>query len=153
MGMASEEVCELSAYQDLQDRFIFLEGQNREAFKCGEWWVRGGPTEQLKGDPLFGEKDWALLTHGFVWHKDVFDIAAHVVNFLGIFEYNALHARYNDFQYQSERQDPSLIWDRWESVFKSAPKLYVASDDPERIMTLRQMAGIEVYTFDDMLNT
>ena len=86
------DVCKYSSYKSLSDkRFVFLEGNDREGFSCGDWSMRGGPTAEMKAGNNVGERDWSLLTHGFVWHKDVFDIASHVVNFLGIFGYSALH--------------------------------------------------------------
>jgi hypothetical protein len=146
--------CKFSTYEELKDqRFVFLDGELREGFACAEWWKRGGPTELVKTEDKIGDRDWSLLTHGFVWHKDAFDIAAKVVNFLGIFEYNALHARYNDFQYTESRQGAAHIWDKWEDAFKSAPKIYVASDEPEKIKALKRMEGVELFTFEDMLQT
>jgi len=157
--VGTKDACKYSTYQGLSDRFVLLDGEAREGFACAEWSMRGGPIQQpqagtaIESQYHVGDRDWSLLTHGFVWHKDAFDIAAQVVNFLGIFEYNALHARYNDFQYQDDRQEASSIWSKWGSVFKSAPKMYVASDDSDRIKKLKEVEGIELYTFDDMLNT
>ena len=62
--------CKYSAYRGRSEQFIYLEGNDREGFSCGEWWMRGGPTDAFKSDNNVGEGEWTLLTHGFVWHQD-----------------------------------------------------------------------------------
>jgi hypothetical protein len=151
-----DSVCKLDAYRGVERRILFMTGKSgpggvggREGFNCAEWWLRGGPKPAMKSEVT--ASGWSLLTHGFVWHEDAFDIASKAVNSMGIFEYSALHARYNDFQYKTERQDPNVIFGKKADFFKLGSQLYIASDEPEQIKDLNSMHGIPIVTFDDML--
>merc|ERR1719198_2484287 len=85
---------------------------------------------------------YALLTHGFVWHKDAFAIASKVVNYLGLFTYTALHARYNDFQFHDDQQSPEALFKTWEGVLSPGSLLWLATDEPEKFRsTLRSYHG------------
>merc|ERR1719215_1311820 len=92
-----DQICHIPAYQAVNAELLFMPGTGRrEGFSCGDWSELGGPRDVLKDG--MKEDDWKLLTHGFVWHPDAFNIASKAVHYLGIFNYGALHARYNDFQ-------------------------------------------------------
>jgi len=120
-----DEALVVAAHEEM----IFLDGSRRKPFDCTEWWLQGGPRENLRR--TFHDQNWALLTHGFVWHPDAFEIASKVVNYLGLFQYNSLHARYGDLQFTESKEEPSSIFANWPSL-KGGEKLYVASDAPEK---------------------
>jgi len=130
----------IESANDVTAEIMFLDGGKREPFTCGEWFLQGGPRDELR--TKFQERDWALLTHGFVWHPDAFDIASKVVNYLGLFQYNALHARYGDLQFTESKEEPSKIFAHWPSLQNGA-KLYVATDAPDKFKTA------DVLNFDD----
>jgi len=112
-------------FEEIQEEILFLDGQQRHGFNCGEWDQMGGPS--VEGRAKMTEQNWALLTHGFIWHPDVFEIASKVVNYLGLFQYHALHARYGDSESQ---QEPSDIFSKW-PILRDA-HLYVATDAPQK---------------------
>lgn len=131
-SVASEDICQISAYNAITSRILYMPGNNpREGFSCSEWWERGGPRQNFKSQ--LNDDSWALLTHGFVWHPDAFTIASHAVSYLGIFNYSALHARYNDFQFKSARQGAGLIVDKWGKFLAGLNQsVYIASDEPDK---------------------
>jgi len=122
----------MEAAADAKEEIVFLDGDARQPFSCDEWWALGGPVEQVR--PGFQDRDWALLTHGFVWHPDAFDMASKVVNYLGLFQYNALHARFGDCQFEESKEDPSTIFANWPSL-KDGAKLYIATDAKEKFQS------------------
>jgi len=148
--------CKLSSYQSVEAKFLYMQGrpdndgkpERREGFDCGEWWLRGGPKIDRE---KYSGRDWSLLTHGFVWHPDAFKIAAAAVNYLGLFNFNALHARYNDFQEHQTQSSPRNIVKNWGRLFQEAPTLYIASDEPERFRQLK-LDGVKLTTFDELFN-
>lgn len=107
-GKNENEVCNLAFYKSDEsmvytDPWEYADGLGR-IFGCGNW--------PNVGEPKFYEDDeftpwevpqWAyeLLRNNFVWHPDAFEIAGHVVQHLGIFNYVSMHARYGDFQFQT----------------------------------------------------
>jgi len=141
-NMAEFEDCSnlVESAFNVKEKIMFLDGAKRQPFSCGEWWKLGGPNDGLR--PKFQDRDWALLTHGFVWHPDAFDIASKVVNYLVLFQYNALHARYGDLQFTESKEEPSKIFAHWPSLQNGA-KLYVATDAPDKFKTA------DVLNFDD----
>jgi len=145
-------ICDVEAYKKIEDPVLLLDGQDgdrREGFMCSNWANLGEPkTQMVLKDSAAAAREWSLLTHGFVWHDDVFRIAARAVCALGLFKYNAVHARYGDFQFKESRQDQAALGDAWEDVFQMAPKLYIASDEPERFAEHFSLTGVDVYTFD-----
>merc|ERR1712232_409121 len=65
--------------------------------------------------------------------------------------YNALHARYNDFQYTESRTAPQVIFMKWGKVFKSlGSKLYLASDEGPKFANIGRKYGLEVITYQDI---
>lgn len=141
--------CNIPVYKSVEAKFLFMSGKDRESLKCAEHWVRGGPIDAVKANMT--DAEWSLLKHGFVYHDDIFRVASRVVNFLGIFGYNALHARYGDFEIHEVQQNATLIFDKWAPLFQSAPKLWISSDDPN-ISKSFNLSGVELFTFDDMLS-
>jgi hypothetical protein len=122
-------------FQEVQSDILYMDGQGlRQGFSCGDWAKQGGPVSNWRGKMT--DKNWALLTHGFVWHPDAFSIASKVVNFLGIFQYNALHGRYGDLQYQDVKTRPENIFHNWPSLLEGVKTLYIASDNPEKFDSL-----------------
>eukprot|EP00928_Gymnodinium_smaydae_P079028 TRINITY_DN6304_c1_g2_i1.p1 TRINITY_DN6304_c1_g2~~TRINITY_DN6304_c1_g2_i1.p1 ORF type:complete len:628 (-),score=142.47 TRINITY_DN6304_c1_g2_i1:69-1952(-) len=144
-----EYVCLLFRYKQLDDRILFMQGGNprREGFGCGEWFSKGAPKAEMRNH--MQERDWALLTHGFVWHPDAFRVAKPVIDYLGLFKYVALHARYNDFQYKDVRQPADKILEGM-STMPSFDTLYVASDEPEKFMGLGEKYKKRIVTFDQL---
>jgi len=136
--------CEaLSDYNSVSSKFLFMsgDGDRREGFSCAEWYLRGGPKPLLAYQ--VGSRGYALLTHGFMWHEDAFQIAAKVVSYLGLFNYTALHARYNDFEANFGVQpDPQQVIDRMSPWLGSGVKFYIASDEPKKF------AGLNMYSAD-----
>lgn len=147
-----DRMCDMNAYKNVSARILYLPGDSprREGFSCGDWAERGGPHMVLKQGMT--DAMWALLTHGFVWHEDMFAAAAKVVNFLGLFQYNAMHARYNDFQFHEDQQTQQAIFKKWAPVFDAGRKLYIASDEPERFRNVSANSGLTAFTFQDMLS-
>lgn len=149
-SVPEKDICDFAAYAAIGSRILYMPGDHpREGFSCGEWWALGGPREDFR--PQFSDASWALLTHGFVWHPDAFTIASHAVSHLGIFNYSALHARYNDFQFSDARQGAVSIVSKWGRVLAGRNQtLYVASDEPKefaqaaaraRLMFFRELFG------------
>lgn len=67
-------------------------------------------------------------------------MASHVVSSMGLFNYVALHARYNDFQFQEYRETPQAIVDRWLGHFEhwlgDKDIIYISTDskDPQEFV-------------------
>jgi len=140
------ECSALPDYSAVTAKLLFMsgDGDRREGFSCGEWYMRGGPKETLANS--VGTRGYALLTHGFMWHGDAFHIAAKVVNYLGLFNYVALHARYNDFEANFGKQpDPQHVIDRLKPWLGSGVKFYIASDEPKKF------AGLNMYSADTVM--
>jgi hypothetical protein len=131
-GTAKGDGClRLKKFQAVESEILYMDGQGlRQGFSCGEWFKLGGPQHEWRSNMT--NENWALLTHGFVWHPDVFSIASKVVDHLGIFNYNALHGRYGDLQYQNVKTEPKKIVKNWPSLLKGVQHLYIASDNPEK---------------------
>merc|ERR1712232_153087 len=142
--------CRIAPYKALKDKqFLYMEGQQRrEGFTCGEWWSRGAPKDVMRQQMT--QLDWALLTHGFVWHDDIFRLAARRVEQLGIFNYIAVHARYNDFQFKEARKSQEQIFEELQPLLTLTKTLYVASDESDRFKNAGLKFGVRVVTYDDM---
>jgi hypothetical protein len=131
-GKVDGEACpSLADLKSVKDDILYIDGQKqRQGFACGEWPQLGGPQKDLRTEMT--NENWRLLTHGFVWHPDAFSIASKVVDQLGLFQYNALHGRYGDLQYQDVKTEPSKIFQNWPSLLQNTDTLYIASDNPEK---------------------
>lgn len=155
--VADTDICTLDAYQKVDAQLLFMPGGGRRdaqfysGLHCAQLYGLGGPTPKLR-DTL-ADAEWSLLTHGFVWHQDAFDIASHVVNFLGIFNYTALHARYNDFQFHDKQQTPAQMFAGMGDLLqKQGLTLYLASDEPDKFKEVVKSSKVDVVTFADMMN-
>eukprot|EP00928_Gymnodinium_smaydae_P040346 TRINITY_DN27370_c0_g3_i1.p1 TRINITY_DN27370_c0_g3~~TRINITY_DN27370_c0_g3_i1.p1 ORF type:complete len:409 (+),score=40.63 TRINITY_DN27370_c0_g3_i1:31-1257(+) len=148
----SKTKCDIGAYKKVTSKFLMMsgEGKIREGFDCGVWYQNGGPNDVLKASMTNDE--WGLLKHGFVWHADIFQVASKVVEFLGIFKYDALHARYNDFQFHHDQQNTSDIFQKWSPIFRSSGKLWVSSDELAKVAK-KHIDGVELFTFDDLTSS
>jgi len=98
--------CDLGRFtSDSKVLYAVAKTDNKRIFSCGDWAAIGQPRFKMNGQswetPM---ESWRLLRNGFVWHPDAYREAARIVNKLGLFEYVALHARYNDFQFDDKRQ-------------------------------------------------
>jgi hypothetical protein len=131
-GKVSGDGChDFKEFEAVPDEIMYIDGKvMRQGFKCGEWAKLGGPVTSWRAS--MAPENWALLTHGFVWHPDAFSIASKVVGHLGVFQYNALHARYGDLQYQDVKTDPGKIFENQPSLLQGVQKVYIASDNPEK---------------------
>jgi len=133
---ADNELCELKTYH-VQQKVLYVQrtGENGRLFGCSMWWDLGQMHFTLEGH------DWPLparassvLQNNFVWHPEVFELAAPVINELGLFEYNSLHARYGDLQFQESRQSAESIAETWflselgQKIFGNKT-LYISTDD------------------------
>jgi len=114
------DVCEFDNYKSdeplLYARTKTQRDPNNEriAMGCMVWSGLGEPKFTLSG------AEWtptaqamSLLRDGFVWHPEAYEMAGHVVHKLGLFNYAALHARYNDFQYKDKRVSADDILQNW----------------------------------------
>merc|ERR1712232_1101257 len=142
--------CRIAPYKLLKDKqFLYMEGQQRrEGFSCGEWWSRGAPKDTMRQQMT--QLDWGVLTHGFVWHDDIFRLAARRVEHLGIFSYIAVHARYNDFQFKEARKSQEQIFEELKPLLTLTKTLYIASDESDRFKNAGLKYGVRVVTYDDM---
>jgi len=144
--------CEaLSEYKSVSTTLLFMsgDGDRREGFSCGVWSERGGPKPVLAKE--VGDEGYALLTHGFMWHQDAFHIAAKVVNYLGLFDYVALHARYNDFEKNfGKRPGPQEVINKLSPWLGPGTKLYIASDEPKKFTGLNTFSA-NVVMWADLL--
>lgn len=140
------ECSPLSTYAKVSDALLFMDGSKREGFSCGEWWQNGAPREEIA--MAMGERGWALLDHGFVWTQSAFEIAAHVVSYLGVFDYNALHGRYGDFQFTDARTDLKDILKNWPSLLENGTTLYVSTDSPQLFQKFEH-PGVQVFLWED----
>merc|ERR1719401_1335890 len=114
------ECTQIKDYKNVSAKFLFMPGDvgdRREGFNCGQWWRNGGPKDALRKEA--GDAGFAMLTHGFSWHDDAFRVAAKAVNYLGLFNYTAMHARYNDFEKNFGKQPkPQEVADSLEPWLK-----------------------------------
>jgi hypothetical protein len=150
-----KDACVLDDYKQVQGKYLFLDGQQREGFSCMAWPDRGAPNTHVKA--VIGDQGWALLNHGFVWHDDAFAIASKVVNYLGLFDYTAMHARYGDFQFHEKQQNPLAIFDKWDALIQPGTVVYLATDEPSKFQQagltsslLQTNAGARIVTWDDL---
>jgi len=126
----------------LNDRVIYIHdktGPGEESarlFTCGNWPQMGQPrftsADQPWKTPAAGHM---LLRNHFVWHPEVFQLASRVVSSLGLFQYMAVHARYNDFQFKEGREAPEAIVDRWMDHFDrwlgEGDTIYISTDSKQ----------------------
>jgi len=144
------ECDQVALYGAVQAKYLMMPGTGRrEGFSCGEWWALGGPKPKLK--QLTGDAGLALLTHGFMWHPDAFRIASKAVKFMGLFNYVALHARYNDFQFKESREPADDIFQKLGPFLEPGAVLYIASDEPQKFEGLGKH-GVKVVLFEDLLS-
>jgi hypothetical protein len=137
-------------YKSIQDKFLMMQSTgHREAFFCSKWWTQGGPKDTLKA--YMGDTEWALLHHGFVWHEDAFAIAGKVVNYLGLFDYVAMHARYGDFVEHDSQEGPRQILENWKEYLPNGTVLYVATDDASKFEG-QQPAGVQLVVWDNFFD-
>lgn len=148
------ECDELPKYKAVPSQLLFMsgdDGKRREGFNCGEWWKRGGPKPAIREET--GSDGFALLTHGFVWHDDAFRIASKIVNFLGLFNYTALHGRYNDFTANfGEQPAPQTALDSMTPWLGSGTMLYLASDEPDKFVSL-DTHGAQLFKWGDFFES
>mmetsp|Transcript_97355 Transcript_97355/g.271853 ORF Transcript_97355/g.271853 Transcript_97355/m.271853 type:complete len:440 (-) Transcript_97355:153-1472(-) len=138
----------LSDYEALTDKFIFMDGSSRDGFRLGQWWLQGGPVDELR--PELTEADWGLLRHGFVWHPDAFNIAEKAVFYLGMFDYVALHARYGDFAEKQSQRTPDQIYENWRPLIANASAMYVATDRQAQFDGFAQRHGVKLVMWPDL---
>jgi hypothetical protein len=139
----------LSDWSALTGKFVFMDGQgNREGFDMGQWWLQGGPRDEVR--PEVTEVDWGLLRHGFVWHQDVFSIAAKAVHYLGLFDYMALHARYGDFAEKQAQRTPDEIYENWRPLIANASAMYVATDRQGQFDGFAKRHGVKLVMWPDL---
>ncbi|KAH9260573.1 hypothetical protein BASA81_001040 [Batrachochytrium salamandrivorans] len=81
----------------------------------------------------------------------VFEIAARVVNFLGLFQYTALHVRRNDLQYKEVFMSADKLYGNIQSLLLPRETFYIATDetDPNFFDSLTLEHGHEVFKWDD----
>jgi len=105
VGSEDEVVCDMETYKTEHKALFTSPLGGGRIFGCGNWPNVGEPNFHQHGytGGKWETPDWsfALLRNHFVWHPDVFEVAGHVVQELGLFSYIAMHARYGDFQFQS----------------------------------------------------
>jgi len=148
---ADKSVCRFQDWERVTSTFLYMDGQKeREGFMCGEWFLRGGPRAELRRE--MAHADWALLRHGFVWHRDAFEVAAKVVRYLGLFEYIAAHARYGDFAEHQSQRSADDIYENWRTVIDNATALYVATDRQDRFAGLAERRHVRLLMWPDLFS-
>jgi len=135
---SADNICELNIYNTPAKAIYIKQGEDAETgriFVCSEWTKLGTPKMTLDGQHwTVPEPASSLLKNNFIWNDEVFQLAALIVQDLGIFQYNALHARYGDFQFKEARNSGKNIGSTWfesrlgHQLFRDAT-LYVATDD------------------------
>ncbi len=70
-----------------------------------------------------------LLRNGVHYVPRVFEIAASLINRLGLFEYSAIHIRRNDFQYKEVKVTSTEIAKNIAPILRDGEPLYVATDE------------------------
>jgi len=139
---------QLSDWSLLTGKFVFMDGRRRDAFKMGQWWLRGGPRDELRRE--ITDADWGLLRHGFVWHQDAFSIAAKAVHHLGLFDYVAIHARYGDFAEHQAQRSPEDIYENWKSLIDNSSALYVATDRQQEFNGFAERHKVNLVMWPDL---
>lgn len=81
----------------------------------------------------------------------VFEVAARVVKFLGLFEYSSMHVRRNELQYKEVFMSAERLHENIAPLLKPRETLYIATDetDPAFFSSLTSEHGHEVYKWDD----
>jgi len=148
MAPFKQDSYQLSDWSPLASKFVFMDGRRRDGFKLGQWWLRGGPRDELR--PELVEADWGLLRHGFVWHPDAFRIAAEAVHHLGLFDYVAFHARFGDFAEHQAQRSPEEIYEDWRPLIANASALYVATDRQEQFDGFAERHGVRLVMWPDL---
>lgn len=72
-----------------------------------------------------------LLKNGVHYVPEVFEIAARVIELMGLFEYAALHIRRNDFQYKQVKVGVGDTLSNIDPLLRPGETLYVATDEPD----------------------
>ena len=91
-----------------------------------------------------------LLKYGVVYRRQVFELAARVIDALGLYEYGAIHIRRNDFQYDVARTVPENTIDNIRQLLNDNELLYIATDETgssffegfERIWPIRRWRDV-----------
>lgn len=93
-----------------------------------------------------------LLKNGLHYVPEVFEIAARIIDLLGLYAYAALHIRRNDFQYKQVRISAGDIQSNIAALLQPDETLYVATDepDPEFLAVLR--SNRNVLTWQDVVD-
>jgi len=115
-GTDKASYCDLDTYNS-DDAIIYADHDpNGRFLYCNRWYDLGQPefTEAHKPWPV-PNSAYSLLRNHFVWHKDVFELAAPIVHRLGLFQYVAMHARFGDFrQFAPDQIEPAdSIVSKW----------------------------------------
>eukprot|EP00929_Paragymnodinium_shiwhaense_P119211 TRINITY_DN91096_c0_g1_i1.p1 TRINITY_DN91096_c0_g1~~TRINITY_DN91096_c0_g1_i1.p1 ORF type:complete len:630 (-),score=141.79 TRINITY_DN91096_c0_g1_i1:59-1948(-) len=113
--MTGGDPCDISRFEKHKDNILYFSQTTPDdrIFVCGDWASIGQPrfTQHGPGSALFqtSAEGWSLMRNGFTWHPDAFKLTSKIVHNLGLFDYVALHARYNDFQFKDKRQPVSKL--------------------------------------------
>jgi len=102
-GSDEDTVCDISTYM-ADTKMIYQDPSSGwRIFNCGNWPNVGEPRfhKGQEGKWDVPDRDFALMRNHFIWHPDAYEIAGHVVESLGLFDYVSMHARYGDFQFQN----------------------------------------------------
>jgi len=145
---SKQEQVLLSDYEAITDQIVCMDGISRDGLNLGQWWVRGGPRDELR--PEVTPEDWGLLRHGFTWHPDAFSIASKAVQYLGMFHYVALHARFGDFAESQSQRSPDHIYENWRPIIANASALYVATDRQGQFDGFAQRHGVKLVMWPDL---
>jgi len=156
--------CDVDQYMS-EDRVIYVHDdltKSARLFTCSNWPEIGQPRFMVKGGSLTIPSSYdALLRNHFVWHPEVFHLAARVVHSLGLFNYISMHARYNDFQFKEDREAPKVIMARWMDHFDrwlgKSDTIYISTDgsEPEKFVEAvnkRMKRPIKVVLAADIFN-
>lgn len=96
-----------------------------------------------------------MLRDNVHYQSIVFDVAARVIQYLGPFDYAALHIRRNDLQYKEVFIDASSTLENIKPLLKGTKKLYVATDETkfDEFFQPFKDHGIELFHWDDFFTS
>jgi len=125
-GKNHSEWCDVASYRSDAVVIYANHGTAGRLLECERWFELGQPsfTEAQRPWPV-PNSAYSLLRNHFVWHKDVFELAAPIVRQLGLFQYVSIHARFNDFkEFEPEAVEPAeKIVSKWAETLSSEAAL------------------------------
>eukprot|EP00494_Astrolonche_serrata_P028308 UN28574 len=89
--------------------------------QVANWIIHAEETKKLQ--------QYVLIRDNMHYIPLVFDIAARVIAFLGLFEYSSFHIRRNELQYKENFISSQQSFDNTNVLLNTDEKLYIATDE------------------------